>query len=316
MFPILSFHHFFPLFHRQLSSQPPKRDALQSRQTSTPTGAISEVHPSCPCPISRSGPITRPCTLSANCIQFGRCKSHPIFKHQKSSKLLVRSSISPAALIMLPIPPSVRRLVILFLIAAPLLSIVLPAAAAPADTDAPSKLQPRAPQPSRRMGATKRSKKMEPLKKKDYSSFLCPGGSVACPIPGDEVTPSSVEALEQSLNSLADWFKVGFECVELDTELNSCGGCLALGSGYVDFIIHSFLYSRSHNSSLIAKIVLSSKTLVQLAVRVAHAKCTHASTVISSLLTEHLASKRDLQLPLLQLPLSISKSLSPMISSL
>lgn len=217
---------------------------------------------------------------------------------------------------MLPIPPSVRRLVILFLIAAPLLSIVLPAAAAPADTDAPSKLQPRAPQPSRRMGATKRSKKTEPLKKKDYSSFLCPGGSVACPIPGDEVTPSSVEALEQSLNSLADWFKVGFECVELDTELNSCGGCLALGSGYVDFIIHSFLYFNSHNSSLIAKIVLSSKTLVRLAVRVAHAKYTHASTAISSLLTEHLASRRDPQLPLLRLPLSISKSLSPMISSL
>lgn len=270
MFPIPSFHH-------QLPSQHPKRDALQSRQTSTPTGAISEVHPSCPCP---PGPITRHCTLSASCIQFGRCKSHPIFKHQKSSKLLIRSSISPAALIMLPIPPSVRRLVILFLIAAPLLSIVLPAAAAPADTDAPSKLQPRAPQPSRRMGATKRSKKTEPLKKKDYSSFLCPGGSVACPIPGDEVTPSSVEALEQSLNSLADWFKVGFECVELDTELNSCGGCLALGSGYVDFIIHSFLYFNSHNSSLIAKIVLSSKTLVRLAVRVAHAKYTHASTAI------------------------------------
>lgn len=59
----------------------------------------------------------------------------------------------------------------------------------------------------------------------------CPGGSVACPIPGDEVSPSSVEALEKSLNSLADWFKVGFECVELETELNSCGGCLALGSG-------------------------------------------------------------------------------------
>lgn len=145
---------------------------------------------------------------------------------------------------MFSIPPSVRRLVILFLIAAPLLSIVLPVAAAPAGVDPPSKLQPRAPQPSRRMGATKRSKKIEPLKKKDYSSFLCPGGSVACPIPGDEVSPSSVEALEKSLNSLADWFKVGFECVELETELNSCGGCLALGSGYVSiyYLIHSCIF--------------------------------------------------------------------------
>lgn len=148
---------------------------------------------------------------------------------------------------MLPVPPSVHRLVILFLVAVPLLSIILPVTAAAAGVDAPSKLQPRAPQPSRRMGATKRSKKIEPLKKKDYSSFLCPGGSVACPIPGDEVSPSSVEALEKSLNSLADWFKVGFECVELETELNSCGGCLALGSGYVEFIVY-FMCFYSHNA--------------------------------------------------------------------
>ncbi|ODN84379.1 hypothetical protein L202_00340 [Cryptococcus amylolentus CBS 6039] len=113
-----------------------------------------------------------------------------------------------------------------------LLAIALPSLAAPAD-EPPSKLQPRSPQPSRRMGATKRSKKVEPLKKKDYSSFLCPGGSVACPITdeGHQATPESAAALDGSLNSLADWFKIGFECVELETELNSCGGCLALGSG-------------------------------------------------------------------------------------
>jgi len=80
----------------------------------------------------------------------------------------------------------------------------------------------------------RRSKKAEPLKKKDYSSFLCPGGSVACPIPPpslEDITPASAAALDGSLNSLADWFKVGFECIELESELNSCGGCLALGSG-------------------------------------------------------------------------------------
>lgn len=176
-------------------------------------------------------------------------KHTPIF--QTSSKTLFPACPSQAsALIMFSIPPSVRRLVFLFLIAAPLLSIVLPVAAAPAGVDPPSKLQPRAPQPSRRMGATKRSKKIEPLKKKDYSSFLCPGGSVACPIPGDEVSPSSVEALEKSLNSLADWFKVGFECVELETELNSCGGCLALGSGYVSIyhLNHSCIFFLTHTT--------------------------------------------------------------------
>ncbi|WWD17993.1 hypothetical protein CI109_102439 [Kwoniella shandongensis] len=130
---------------------------------------------------------------------------------------------------MVTLPHSIQRLIFVFILAAPLLSIAAPAAAAAADP--PSKLQPRAPMPSRRMGATKRSKKVEPLKKKDYSSFLCPGGSVACPIPPDEITPESAVTLQSGLNSLADWFKVGFECVELDTELNSCGGCLALGAG-------------------------------------------------------------------------------------
>lgn len=131
------------------------------------------------------------------------------------------------------LPPTVHRLILLFLLAVPLLSLASTAAAAGV-AEPPSKLQPRAPQPSRRMGAQKRAKKAEPLKKKDYSSFLCPGGSVACPIPPEsleDITPQSVTTLEQSLNSLADWFKVGFECVELDSELNSCGGCLALGAG-------------------------------------------------------------------------------------
>jgi len=86
----------------------------------------------------------------------------------------------------------------------------------------------------------RRAKKVEPLRKKDYSSFLCPGGSVACPIPShslDQVTPASAAALDSSLNSLADWFKVGFECIEMETELNSCGGCLALGAGYVNRLL-------------------------------------------------------------------------------
>lgn len=72
-------------------------------------------------------------------------------------------------------------------------------------------------------------KKAEPLQKKDYSSFLCPAEAVACPYhePGSPVNPD----LEKDLESLADWFSVGFECVELATELNQCGGCLAFGQG-------------------------------------------------------------------------------------
>lgn len=137
------------------------------------------------------------------------------------------------------LPPTITPLVILFLLATPLLSLATPVAeaeaAAAANPATPIQLQPRSPQPSRRMGQ-RRAAKTEPLKKKDYSSFLCPGGSVACPIPShslEDVTPTSISALQNSLKSLADWFKTGFECIELDAELNSCGGCLALGAGFV-----------------------------------------------------------------------------------
>ena len=122
--------------------------------------------------------------------------------------------------------PSITRLSLLILLLIPFV-----AAAPQPDAATPAKLQPRAPQPSKRMGKRK-AKKTEPMAKKDYSSFLCPGGSVACPVyAGEVVTSESVTKLEGSLESLADWFKVGFECMELDTELNSCGGCLALGGG-------------------------------------------------------------------------------------
>lgn len=137
------------------------------------------------------------------------------------------------------LPPTITSLIFALLIATPLLST-----AQPLPDDTPTTVETLAPlpkpptpvgpvkrQPTRRMGARK-LKKAEPLKKKDYSSFLCPGGSVACPVyTGEEITTESVEKLDGSLSTLADWFKVGFECMELDSELNSCGGCLALGAG-------------------------------------------------------------------------------------
>lgn len=92
-----------------------------------------------------------------------------------------------------------------------------------------TKVQARAPQASKRMGQRKRSKVQAPAAgKKDYSSFLCPGGSVACPV--NDADPT---VLKTQLNSVADWFRVGFECVDLQTELEQCGGCRALGKGWV-----------------------------------------------------------------------------------
>lgn len=100
--------------------------------------------------------------------------------------------------------------------------------------EAPTKLQPRQATPSKRMGQRRRNVKRDTApKKKDYSSFLCPGGAVACPVVDDPegITSESAATLEASLTALADWFRVGFECIELDSELNQCGGCLALGKG-------------------------------------------------------------------------------------
>lgn len=91
---------------------------------------------------------------------------------------------------------------------------------------------------------------------------------------------------------------------------------LVLGTFQFIILIIPVYFFNSYNTSLTAKIALLSKTLVQPAVRMAHAKCTHALTAMSSLLTEHPASREELQFQLRQLPLSMSKSLSPMISSL
>ncbi|KAJ9097219.1 hypothetical protein QFC21_004888 [Naganishia friedmannii] len=97
-------------------------------------------------------------------------------------------------------------------------------------------------EPSSRYGRKKRAKVEKKQEKKDYSSFLCPGGSVACPAPvavkagsdkGVVERMMTPEELSRQLTSLADWFKIGFECMEFENELNSCGGCVTLGLGQV-----------------------------------------------------------------------------------
>jgi hypothetical protein len=80
----------------------------------------------------------------------------------------------------------------------------------------------RAPQPSRRMG--KRAKETSSqAARKDYSTFLCPDQTLACPV--------KAGLKESELSTLADWFKIGFECLDTKTERKSCGGCASLGSG-------------------------------------------------------------------------------------
>jgi hypothetical protein len=83
------------------------------------------------------------------------------------------------------------------------------------------------------MGRTKKKDHI-PKEKKDYSSFLCPGGAIACPIPPASIAddgPAAAKALEGQLNSLADWFRIGFECSEVDSDVENCGACVSLGHG-------------------------------------------------------------------------------------
>jgi hypothetical protein len=97
--------------------------------------------------------------------------------------------------------------------------------------------------------------------RKDYSPFLCPSPEApvasttisasvplnpnnipvvtemrACPAPGtgivgDIVNDISPQALGAQMNTLADWFRIGFECVDLETDNVNCGGCASFGLG-------------------------------------------------------------------------------------
>jgi hypothetical protein len=129
------------------------------------------------------------------------------------------------------LPYPISRLIFLFLVATPLLSLAAPVADLTPHTPATG-TNVLVPRQSTRMGK-RAPKKVEPLQKKDYSSFLCPASAVACPVydPNTPATPESISKLSDGLNSLGDWFTVGFECVDLAAELNQCGGCLAFGEG-------------------------------------------------------------------------------------
>lgn len=91
-----------------------------------------------------------------------------------------------------------------------------------------------APEPSRKMGKKKRSAKTRRTKgRNDYSQFLCPNKADACPVVAPGETLAAVKKAE--LKVLADWFKAGFDCIDTQTELVSCGGCTSLGLGCVWF---------------------------------------------------------------------------------
>ena len=75
-------------------------------------------------------------------------------------------------------------------------------------------LAARAPAPSARSVA-KRALKQKPLTPEEaMSQHLCPSPMRACPIDS-----------QSSPKTLLDWIQEGFECVDPQEDLTSCGGC-------------------------------------------------------------------------------------------
>lgn len=102
-----------------------------------------------------------------------------------------------------------------------------------------------------------------PGNQKDYSPFLCPSPEApavpststnalpanpnnapvlskmkACPAPGAGLVGDALEGLASEelgaqMVTLADWFKIGFECVDFENDAENCGGCAIFNLGYV-----------------------------------------------------------------------------------
>jgi hypothetical protein len=121
----------------------------------------------------------------------------------------------------------------------------------------------RAPAPSAARRGLQKKKHVDsthiPGNKKDYSPFLCPSPEApvastantpavalnknnvvtqlrACPAPGtgivgDIVRDMTPNELGAQMNTLADWFRIGFECIDFDNDVKNCGGCASFGLG-------------------------------------------------------------------------------------
>lgn len=149
--------------------------------------------------------------------------------------------------------------------------------------------------------------------KKDYSAFLCPGAESlalaaptgtntvasgaeplsvlkACPAPGtgiagDLVEGMSPEELSRQMNGLADWFRVGFECVDFQVDVKNCGGCAAFGTGYVSsralYLVCVFLFVTDLCPCLTVKTVPPSPSPFALLARKVHAMSSRVNKAMS-----------------------------------
>jgi len=80
--------------------------------------------------------------------------------------------------------------------------------------------EPSPPKPSKRALAVRDTDEQTALN--DWDATLCPAGMSACPV---ELTTSLPK-------TLAEWAELDHECVELETDLQSCGGCASIDIGH------------------------------------------------------------------------------------
>lgn len=78
-------------------------------------------------------------------------------------------------------------------------------------------LNARSPQPSLKRDAVRRDMN-EQTALMDLDAFLCPFRMSACPVEPTSTLPTT----------LAEWSLLDYECVEFDTDLQSCGGCSSI----------------------------------------------------------------------------------------
>ncbi|THH29050.1 hypothetical protein EUX98_g5135 [Antrodiella citrinella] len=105
----------------------------------------------------------------------------------------------------------------------------LPDASVVALSSSPSPaLEARAPQPSNAKRSPHSKRKQTPLSPEEQMSrHLCPLGMNVCPIPLENL--NTVPLIP---TTLLKWIEEGFECVDLQEDLTSCGGCGSVNASH------------------------------------------------------------------------------------
>jgi len=100
------------------------------------------------------------------------------------------------------------------------------AARAPSPSAASKRHDARSPSPSSSFKKRSTSEQHPVATLSDISRHLCPSKMSVCPIASSSGAPASIPA------TVSEWIEEGFECVDFDADLTSCGGCGSVDAKY------------------------------------------------------------------------------------